>query len=348
MLNQPTSSRYPNKSSSSNAHATTVKPDSPTGISIIIITLNEAKRIRHLLDDLSAQTFRDFEVVLVDSNSDDNTCAVANSYLDKLPSLTVKRMQQRGVSLGRNTGAALANYERLLFLDADVRLDKRFLEKAAAHLQVKPTSTQALTASSLETNDLTAISRVNDASQTATLQVAGVYLSAKGLPKRFMLGYKLFNAGIFVTQFIFPTAIGACLFSTKTIHQAINGFDETVTLCEDCDYVNRASKLTQFRMLPLTFTFDPRRLRQDGTIKTGWKYLYANTHRLLIGEIREQKIRYDFGHYDSAEYETKQSRQSGQPKRRSIALSVMPRIKTVGKRLRLSTVAAYKNIKRAF
>ena len=238
-------------------------------ISIIVITLNEAANIDRLLSDLAAQTHRHFEVILVDSNSEDETCAIAANYKDKLPALTIECMQQRGVCLGRNTGAQLAKYERLLFLDADVRLTDDFLEKATHHLTKMP------------------------------LDVSGVYLSATGLSKQFVFGYKLFNAGIFATQFVFPTAIGACLFSTKTVHYAINGFDDTITLCEDCDYVKRASQITKFRMLPLTFNFDPRRLKQDGTLKTGWKYLYANTHRLFIGEIRQQKIRYDFGHYES-------------------------------------------------
>lgn len=238
-------------------------------LSIIVITLNEAERIGDLLEDLAQQTFKGFEVVLVDSNSDDNTCQVAQSYAESLPSLRIEQMPRRGVCLGRNTGAELAQYEHLLFLDADVRLPPDFLSQAMQHIDNKQ------------------------------LKVAGAYLSPKGLPKRYIMGYKLFNIGIWLTQYTFPTAIGACLFSTKSIHNAINGFDISVTLCEDCDYVNRASKHTKFRMLPIGFTFHPRRLKQDGILKTGSKYLYANTHRLLIGEIRNQKIRYDFGHYKS-------------------------------------------------
>lgn len=240
-----------------------------SSLSIIIITLNEAERIAGLLDDLVQQTYQDFELIVVDSNSEDETCAIAHSYANRLPSLHVEQMQQRGVCLGRNTGARLAQHQRLLFLDADVRLPPDFLQKSLCHLAAKQ------------------------------LEVAGVYLSPKGLSKRYVLGYKLFNIGIGLTQYAFPTAIGACLFSTKSIHNAINGFDTTVTLCEDCDYVNRASKHTKFRMLPIGFTFDPRRLKQDGILKTGSKYLHANLHRLLVGEIRNQKIRYDFGHYKS-------------------------------------------------
>lgn len=242
---------------------------SATPISIIVITLNEAERIGRLLEDLAQQSYRHFEVIVVDSNSDDATCSIAEQFSGRLPRLSIHVMNKRGVALGRNTGAALAQYERLLFLDADVRLKPDFLARASQLLTAKD------------------------------LAVAGVYLNAKAMPSRFKLGYHLFNLGIFATQFVFPTAIGACLISSKSIHERINGFDQTITLCEDCDYVNRASKMTRYRMLPMSFSFDPRRLRQDGYIKTGAKYLYANIHRFCLGEIRGNKLDYKFGHYRS-------------------------------------------------
>lgn len=241
----------------------------PTPFSIIIITLNEAERIARLLQDLTEQTYRHFEVILVDSNSDDATCEIAKRFGHRLPKLSIHVMNKRGVALGRNTGASLAQFERLLFLDADVRLKRDFLAKADQLLTRK------------------------------RLKVAGVYLNAKAMPHRFKLGYHLFNIGIFTTQFIFPTAIGACLFSSKSLHKRINGFDQSITLCEDCDYVNRAAKISRYRMLPMSFSFDPRRLRQDGYLKTGSKYLYANIYRLCIGEIRDERIDYKFGHYQS-------------------------------------------------
>ncbi len=244
-------------------------PMSTIPISVIVITLNEAERIGNILGDLTKQTYRQFEVIVVDSNSDDDTCQLAQHFSDKLPALTVYNMGKRGVSLGRNTGATLANYERLLFLDADVRLDNDFLAKACALLDKK------------------------------SLKVAGVYMNADNLPPWFFMGYQLFNAGIFISQFFSPTAVGACIFSSQSVHEQLGGFDESITLCEDCDYVNRAKKIARYSMLPLTFRFDPRRLRQDGFIRTGAKYLHANLHRILVGEIRGNKIRYEFGHYRS-------------------------------------------------
>lgn len=237
-------------------------------ISIIIITLNESERIGNLLGDLANQAYQNFEVVVVDSDSEDNTRDIAEQFTDRLPDLTVHNMNARGVSLGRNTGAELAKHDCLLFLDADVRLDSDFLAKATTQLD------------------------------NSGLEVAGVYMSAKGLPLHYKLGYLAFNFGLFITQFGFPTAIGACIFSSKRVHQQLGGFDQQISLCEDCDYVKRASKTWRFRFLPMTFAFDPRRLQQDGFFSTGWAYLRANIRRFFCGEMRNNEIEYKFGHYD--------------------------------------------------
>ena len=48
-----------------------------TPISIVIITLNEAERIGNILRDLAQQSYQNFEVIVVDSNSEDDTCQIA-------------------------------------------------------------------------------------------------------------------------------------------------------------------------------------------------------------------------------------------------------------------------------
>lgn len=237
-------------------------------LSIVIITLNEEKRIGHLLEDLSHQTYQNFEVIVVDSNSEDATVQVAQSYANALPDLTVEKMRTRGVSLGRNTGAKIAKHSQLLFLDADVRLEREFLECSLNEMDVRQ------------------------------LKVAGVCMGSKGLATKHQLGYKLFNVGLKSTQYFFPTAVGACIFSHRDVHSLIGGFDESIHLCEDCNYVLKASKSYKFRMLDQYVFFDPRRLDQDGTFSTGFTYLRANVRRFFLGEMRNNEIEYRFGHYN--------------------------------------------------
>ena len=90
------------------------------------------------------------------------------------------------------------------------------------------------------------------------------------------------------------------MFSTKRAHNEIDGFDQTIVLCEDCDYAKRAAKTWRYRMIPVSFWFDPRRLEQDGFVKMGLTYLKANVRRFFLGEMRNNEMEYQFDHYKDA------------------------------------------------
>jgi len=96
--------------------------------SIIIPTLNEEKFLPHLLDDLSKQSFRDFEVILVDGQSEDQTVARAKNFETVLPSLKILTSPKRHVCTQRNLGAKSAKADVLIFSDADNRLPPYFLQ----------------------------------------------------------------------------------------------------------------------------------------------------------------------------------------------------------------------------
>lgn len=246
-------------------------------LSIIIITLNEEKRLPFLLEDLSRQSWSDFEIIHVDSQSEDATIDVSQNRAAQFRDHRIIQMDGRGVSLGRNTGAAAARSDRLLFLDADTRLNPDFLQAAMAEFK----------------------------SGGRDLGIA--LMSGEKLSLRYRLGYAMFNAGIVFTSKFFPTAIGACLFSTQRIHRKIGGFDEKLTLCEDCNYALKAFRhdKSSLGVLKARFRFDPRRLEQDGLASTGLIYLRANLRRYVWGELEKQEIPYAFGHY------TKEGRDGG-------------------------------------
>ena len=238
-------------------------------LSIVVITLNEQTNLPRLLGDLKRQTFSDFEVIHVDSQSEDTTVDVSKRWASTFDRYRIIEMDGRGVSRGRNTGAAAARGERILFLDADTRLSPDFLQKALAELDAKSTD------------------------------LGIVLMQGNDLAWRYRAGFAVFNTGIRLTSAVFPTAIGACLFSTPKTHREIGGFDESLSLCEDCDYALRAFRLNRrsVRVLREKFRFDPRRLEQDGLLATGFTYLHANARRLVLGELHNQEIRYQFGHY---------------------------------------------------
>ncbi|NIR88094.1 glycosyltransferase [Candidatus Bathyarchaeota archaeon] len=95
-------------------------------ISVIIPTLNEEKYIGTTLESLEHQSYTNFEVIVKDGLSTDNTVYIAKEHADLV-------ISERDVSIGdsRNQGARCANGDVLVFVDADTSLDKHALELIA-------------------------------------------------------------------------------------------------------------------------------------------------------------------------------------------------------------------------
>src|SRR5947209_6196665 len=91
-------------------------------VSVVIPAYNEATYIDRLLEALSKQNFKDFEVIVSDAQSKDGTEGVVKSFKDKF---VIKFIESppKGPGAGRNEGAKLARGEWLLFLDADDDID---------------------------------------------------------------------------------------------------------------------------------------------------------------------------------------------------------------------------------
>lgn len=95
--------------------------------SIVIPTLNEEKYLPLLLSDLAEQTLKDFEVIHVDGYSEDKTVKEASKWKRKIYLITEKT-KVRNVSVQRNLGGKKARGQWIIFMDADNRLPKYFLQ----------------------------------------------------------------------------------------------------------------------------------------------------------------------------------------------------------------------------
>jgi glycosyltransferase involved in cell wall biosynthesis len=84
--------------------------------SIIVPTYNRAELLRAALDSVLAQTFSDYEVIVVDDGSTDATATVVGRYGNRVRLL---RQSNQGPGAARTLGAAQANGEYLAFLDSD-------------------------------------------------------------------------------------------------------------------------------------------------------------------------------------------------------------------------------------
>ncbi len=98
------------------------------GISVIILTWNRKADVLEMLESLEKQTFRDFEVVVIDQASVDGT---SEAIVERFPHVRIMTLRENlGVPGGRNVGVSLACGEILFFLDDDATLDVRSLENA--------------------------------------------------------------------------------------------------------------------------------------------------------------------------------------------------------------------------
>ncbi|MBP5289375.1 MAG: glycosyltransferase [Clostridia bacterium] len=98
-------------------------------ISVIVPVYNTAPRLDVCLASLAAQRLPDFEAILVNDGSTDESGAILASWAEKDPRFQVLTRENGGLSAARNTGVAAASGEYLAFLDSDDTLAPDFLSK---------------------------------------------------------------------------------------------------------------------------------------------------------------------------------------------------------------------------
>ena len=98
---------------------------------------NAEKYINEAIDSILAQTFTDFEFIIIDDGSTDSTCAIVESYSDSRIRF-FKNEHNLGVAATLNRGLDLARGEYIARMDADdISLPTRF-EKQAAYMDSHP------------------------------------------------------------------------------------------------------------------------------------------------------------------------------------------------------------------
>ena len=98
--------------------------------SVIIPLFNKASYINKAIESVFNQTYREFELIVVDDGSTDGSLSVARSILEKCDvHCQLIHQENTGVSTARNNGVAASCGEFLCFLDADDWWSPTFLEK---------------------------------------------------------------------------------------------------------------------------------------------------------------------------------------------------------------------------
>src|SRR5438067_11155953 len=105
-----------------------------TQVTVIIPTFNLARVITKALDSVLAQSLQDFEILIVDDGSTDQTQSVVEPYL-RDRRIKFVYQENRGMSGARNRGIMLSSTKFIAFLDADDAFEPEALSILTAALE---------------------------------------------------------------------------------------------------------------------------------------------------------------------------------------------------------------------
>ena len=97
-------------------------------ISVIVPVYNAEKYLRRCIDSILAQTFTDFELLLIDDGSKDCSGAICDEYAEKDWRIRVFHKKNGGAAEARNVGIGNARGEWMTFIDADDIVEFNFLK----------------------------------------------------------------------------------------------------------------------------------------------------------------------------------------------------------------------------
>jgi glycosyltransferase involved in cell wall biosynthesis len=210
-------------------------------VSVIIPVFNGAKYLAEALQSVFSQTFRDYEVIVVDDASSDNSVEVSRRFAH----VRIARQEHRGQSAARNTGVSYASGEYVAFLDQD---DRWYPDKLARQVPVLEEGRRygMVYSNADEIDEHGRIMRVN------LLDITSVH------PKESITDC------LSSDMFILPGTV----LIRKALFERLGGFDERLSGYEDDDLFRRvfeASRihyipdaLLQWRIYPTSYSYSER------------------------------------------------------------------------------------------
>lgn len=207
--------------------------------SVIIPCLNEEKTLPALLTDLINQTFKDFEVIVVDASSEDKTVSKINRFRKRI-NLCVLTSDKRNICFQRNLGAKSARSDWLIFFDADNRIPKYFLQGIKFYIEF-------LNADILTSHIVPDTKNSKDQAITKVINLAIDYRKSSQNP-------------VILESMI--------VIKNKVFHK-IGGFNNEIHWGEGTDLLGRIKKAGyKFETIKdLKYQYSFRRFRKQGTLK---------------------------------------------------------------------------------
>lgn len=179
-------------------------------VSVIIPTYNRRDFVREAMASVLAQTFQDFELIVVDDGSTDGTVDVVREF----PRARYLSQENRGVSAARNAGVAVSRGELIAFLDADDLWQPQKLATQVAFFATRPEAHICQTEEVWLRNGVRVNPRNKHRKPSGDIFAASLHLCLVS-PSAVMMRRELFDR--------------------------VGGFDEELPACEDYDLWLRIS-----------------------------------------------------------------------------------------------------------
>jgi glycosyltransferase involved in cell wall biosynthesis len=197
-------------------------------ISVIIPTYNRRELVREAIASVMAQSYSDFELIVVDDGSGDGTAEVVSEFS------RVRYVYQpnHGVSAARNHGVALSNGEWIAFLDSDDIWQPRKLEYQLAFFTTH--------------------------SEAQICQTEEIWLR-NGIRVNPHNKHRKTGGDIFARSLILCLVSPSAVMLSRALFERISGFDENLPACEDYDLWLRITAT-----LPVYLIETPLVLRRGG------------------------------------------------------------------------------------
>jgi glycosyltransferase involved in cell wall biosynthesis len=204
-------------------------------VSVIIPCYNHAHFVGEAIQSVLNQDYRRYEIILVDDGSTDNTREVAAQFGFKVRYIY---QPNQGLSAARNSGLRAARGELIGFLDADDLYEPDYLSTLVAVLEANP-----------QADAVHCACRFVDHNNQPLLQIAGRIVPPDKL-------YPTLLKGNFMTPI--------CMLVHRRCYQKMDGFDTSLSSCEDWDMWLRISRefnvistdhvLARYRVYPLSMS----------------------------------------------------------------------------------------------
>jgi glycosyltransferase involved in cell wall biosynthesis len=182
--------------------------------SLVLGTVGRTAEVQRFLETLDAQTYREFELIVIDQNSDDRLSAILSSFSKRFPIKLLR--SERGLSRARNFGLKHVQGSLVGFPDDDCWYPPNVLADVASHFEANP-DWGGVTGRSVDENGVESGARFLPVSATLSLTTAWY-------------------------------AISYAVFLRRHVVDSVGGFDETLGVGagtafgsgEETDYVIRA------------------------------------------------------------------------------------------------------------